>query len=357
MACYGLEQLKTSRRRYAPAMKSAIAVILGACLAAGAARAQSPGPLPPSPAWVTLSTEQLRADFDTLWAVSDVHGRLEELDQLLVAANLITREGEDRVVWNRARPRQLLVVLGDYIDGGRDSVGVVLRFDQLSEQAAAAGSRVIALLGNHEAAFLADLKTADRHLLSSAHRRRAELGLHKRPTAEELSNSEFGRFLRGLPVVAFIGSWLFAHSGYIDAKDDRSAVQGYFARLASTWSHEGPERYLAVLDPQSIVSDHNWWRRRSRRSRMKVRLAELGLDGLVFGHDPDALGFQDVIAMDPDGWFIKVDAGMKDGGSPGMLLRCDLARLVRGTKLAMTTDGKPNCQVLTLDGKLHDLPR
>src|SRR2546427_815629 len=248
-------------------MKSAIAVILGACLAAGAARAEAPGPLPPSPAWVTLSTEQLRADFDTLWAVSDVHGRLEELDQLLVVANLAKREGEDRVVWNRAQPRQLLVVLGDYIDGGRDSVGVVLRFDQLSEQAAAA------------------------------------------------------------------------------------------ARLASTWSHEGPERYLAVLDPQSIVSDHNWWRRRSRRSRMKVRLAELGLDGLVFGHDPDALGFQDVIAMDRDGWFIKVDAGMKDGGSPGMLLRCDLARLVRGTKLAMTTDGRPNCQVLTLDGKLHDLPR
>ena len=170
MACYRLKQLKTSRRRYAPAMKCAIAVILGACLATGAARAQSPGPLPPSPAWVTLSTEQLRADFDTLWAVSDVHGRLEELDQLLVVANLVKREGEDRVVWNRAQPRQLLVVLGDYIDGGRDSVGVVLRFAQLSEQAAAAGSRVIALLGNHEAAFLADLKTADRHLLSSAHR-------------------------------------------------------------------------------------------------------------------------------------------------------------------------------------------
>src|SRR5438445_9776397 len=338
-------------------MKSAIAVILGAWVAAGAAPAQAPVPLPPSPAWVTISTEQLRAEFDTLWAVSDVHGRLEEIDELLVAAKLATREGEDLVVWNRAQPRQLVVALGDYIDGGRDSVGVVLRFDQLSEQAAAAGSRIVAMLGNHEAAFLADLKTADRHLLSSAHRRRHERGLHKPPPAEELSNSEFGRFLRGLPVVAFIGSWLFAHSGYIDAMDDGAAVQGYFAGLASTWSHEGPERYRAVLDPQSIVSDHHWWRRRRRRSRMKVRLAELGLDGLVFGHDPDALGFQDVIAMDRDGWFIKVDAGMKDGGSPGMLLRCDLARLVRGTKLAMTTDGRPNCQVLTVDGKLRDLPR
>src|SRR5207237_2314695 len=136
------------------------------------------------------------------------------------------------------------------------------RFDQLSEQAAAAGSRVIALLGNHEAAFLADLKTADRHLLSSAHRRRAELGLHKRPTAEELSDSEFGRFLRGLPVAAFIGSWLFAHSGYLDAQDDRSAVQAYFAGLASSWSQAGSERYQSLLDPRSIVSYHDWWKGR-----------------------------------------------------------------------------------------------
>src|SRR2546430_3737367 len=111
-------------------MKSVIAVVLGAWLAANGADAQAPDPVPPSPAWVTISTEQLRADFDTLWAVSDVHGQLEELDQLLVAANLATSKGEDQVVWNHARPRQLLVVVGDYIDGGPDSVGVVLRSEE-----------------------------------------------------------------------------------------------------------------------------------------------------------------------------------------------------------------------------------
>jgi Calcineurin-like phosphoesterase len=335
-------------------MKSVIAVVLGAWLAANGADAQAPDPVPPSPAWVTISTEQLRADFDTLWAVSDVHGQLEELDQLLVAANLATSKGEDQVVWNHARPRQLLVVVGDYIDGGPDSVGVALRFDQLSAQAAAAGSRIIALLGNHEAEFLANPGTADRHLLSSAHHRRKELELPKRPTGEELSNSEFGRFLRGLPIAAFIGSWLFAHAGYIDAKDDRPSVLGYFAGLASTWSREG-ERYRALLDPKSIVSYHNWWRHRRLRRGMMARLKALGLDGLVFGHDPDALGYQNMIAMDPDGWFIKVDAGMKDGASPGMLLRCDLARVVRGSRLAMTTEGRPNCQVLMPDGKLQDM--
>jgi len=338
-------------------MKGAIAVVLGVCCAAAAARAQAPGPVPPSPAWVTISTEELRTNFDTLWAVSDVHGRLQELDQLLVAANLATRDGAGHVVWNPAQRRQLVVAVGDYIDGGRDSVGVVLTLDQLSAQAAAAGSRIIALLGNHDAAFLADPRSADHRLLSSAHRMAADLGLSPRPTAEQLSDSQFGRFLRGLPVVAFIGSWLFAHAGYIDAQDDRSAVQAYFAGLASSWSHAGSERYRALLEPRSIVSYHDWWKGRGRRSRMKVRLAELGLDGLVFGHDPDALGFRRKIAMDPDGWLIKLDTGLKAGESRGMLLRCDLARLARGTRLAMTTEGRPNCRALRPDGTLEDLSR
>ena len=325
--------------------------------AAAAARGEAPAPVPPSAAWVTISTEELLANFDTLWAVSDVHGRLEELDQLLVAASLATRDGRGHVVWNPAQRRQLFVAVGDYIDGGRDSVGVVLRFDQLSAQAGAASSRIIALLGNHEAAFLADPRSADHRLLSSAHRMAAELGSSSRPTPEELADSEFGRFLRGLPVAAFIGSWLFAHSGYIDAQDDRSAVQAYFAGLASSWSHAGSERYQSLLDPRSIVSYHDWWKGRGRRSRMKARLAELGLDGLVFGHDPDALGFRGKIAMDPDGWLIKLDTGLKAGRSRGMLLRCDLAGLARGTRLAMTTDGRANCRALRPDGTLEDLSR
>jgi len=338
-------------------MRAAIAVILGVCCAA-ATRAQAPGTVPPTPAWVTISIEELRASFDVLWAVSDVHGRLQELDQLLAAANLVTRDGAGHVDWNPAQHRQLFVAVGDYIDGGRDSVGVVLRLDHLTAQAAAAGSRIIALLGNHEAAFLADPGTAERRLLSNAHRMRAELGLPSRPTADQLADSEFGRFLHTLPVAAFIGSWLFAHAGYLDAtdtKDGRSAVQSYLAGLASSWSLPGRGRYQALLDPRSIISYHDWWKRRGRRSRMKARLGELGLNGLVFGHDPDALGFPDTIAMDPDGWLIKLDTGLKEGRSRGMFLRCDLARLARGKTLVMSHGGKPNCQALTPSGKLIDL--
>jgi hypothetical protein len=333
-------------------VRRAIAAALGMCLAATEARAQASG-LPASPAWVTISGEALRADFDTLWAVSDVHGRLQELDELLVAAELATRDGADHLVWNPARSRQLFVAVGDYIDGGPDGVGVVLRLDNLAAQAAAAGSRVVVLLGNHEAEFLADPLSADHRLLASAHRMAGQLGLPSRPGAEELASSEFGQFLRSLPVAAFVGSWLFAHAGYVDAEDGRA----YFAGLGSSWSHPGAGRYRALLDPRSIVAYHDWWKGRGRRERMKVRLDGLGLNGLVFGHDPAALGVPGAIAMDPDGWLIKLDTGMKTGPSRGMLLRCEVARLLRETTLVMSAGGIPNCQAMTRDGSRQALSK
>ena len=58
------------------ALALAIAVALGP---AGAARAAPADLVPPSGAWVKISVAELRARYDTLWAVSDVLGRREEL--------------------------------------------------------------------------------------------------------------------------------------------------------------------------------------------------------------------------------------------------------------------------------------
>src|SRR5207253_8539889 len=71
----------------------------------------------------------------------------------------------------------------------------------------------------------------------------------------------------------------------------------------------------------------------------------------------NALGFRGAIAMDRDGWFIKLDTGLKAGRSRGMLLRCDVARLVHGSRLAMIGEGRANCDALTPDGTLREVPR
>jgi hypothetical protein len=39
-----------------------------------------------------------------------------------------------------------------------------------------------------------------------------------------------------------------------------------------------------------------------------------------------------------------------------MMLRCEVAQVVRGPKLAMIENGKPICRALTPDGSLRELP-
>src|SRR6266446_8336991 len=97
------------------------ALALAAALwSAGAAWADAGGVVPPSDAWVTISTDELRSRYDRLWAISDIHGRLDDFEQLLVASGLCVKEAGE-IAWNRDKSRQLLVVAGDLLNGGRQS--------------------------------------------------------------------------------------------------------------------------------------------------------------------------------------------------------------------------------------------
>ena len=307
-------------------MKGGILSALPLLCALGA-RAEPSGLLPTSPTWVSISSEDLQQRYDTLWAVSDVHGNREELDKLLLAAGLAVRHGGG-MDWKPGHARQLFLVVGDSVRGGPDSRGVVLLLKKLQEQSAAEGSRVVVLLGNHEVRFLA-----------SPFRR---------------GEDEFSHFMRTMPVAAFVGSWLFAHAGYIDARDDVDDLREYFSQAGDSWSKG---KYDFLLESHSILEYHGWWKSQRRRSKMKDRLETLGLNGLVFGHDPDGLGApRGTLAMDADGWLTKLDTGLKEGYSAGMFLRCEIARLARGTKLAMSENGKPICRAMTPDGSLREIP-
>jgi len=316
---------------------------------AGAAWADAGGVVPPSDAWVTISTDELRTRYDRLWAISDIHGRLDDLEQLLVASGLCVKQA-DRTAWNPEKPRQLLLVVGDLLNGGKDSVGVVLLLEELQAQAAKGGSRIVVLTGNNEVECLANPASASHNLLRSA--KRAGLGRKKGLTGEQLARGPIGDYLRKLPVAAFVGTWLFAHAGYIDAQDEVPAMQAYFAALSAAVTK--PD-YPVLLDRHSIVEYHNWWADKRKRKRMRARLRVLGLNGLVIGHDPDALGLHRTIGIDRDGWLMKLDTGMKILESHGMLLECEVAALVRGTELRMLDGGGPTCRALTPDGSLRPL--
>ena len=77
-------------------------------------------------------------------AIGDVHGAYDRFVGMLRAAGLIN----DRLRWTGGRAR--LVQTGDLLDRGADSRKVVDLLIKLEREAAAAGGRVHALVGNHE---------------------------------------------------------------------------------------------------------------------------------------------------------------------------------------------------------------
>ena len=75
-----------------------------------------------------------------IYAVGDIHGRLDLLDRLLAMIDAEPAAGLD----------VRLVFLGDYVDRGPDSAGVLGRLAQLASERPA----TVFLKGNHEAAML-----------------------------------------------------------------------------------------------------------------------------------------------------------------------------------------------------------
>ncbi len=103
-------------------------------------------------------TEQAPAPIGTVpeglryYAIGDVHGRLDLLDSLLALI-----DDDDR---KRGAAAPQLVFLGDLIDRGPDSAGVIERTIQITEDVPS--TRV--LMGNHEEVFLKVLQGDERAL-------------------------------------------------------------------------------------------------------------------------------------------------------------------------------------------------
>lgn len=88
----------------------------------------------------------------TVFAASDIHGQLGAVDRLLARAGV--SDGADRWV---APAGTALVVTGDVVDRGPDSLGLVRRLASLRAQAPDRGGIVAILEGNHEMQVLGGL--------------------------------------------------------------------------------------------------------------------------------------------------------------------------------------------------------
>jgi hypothetical protein len=233
---------------------------------------------------------------EDIFAIGDPHGDPDRLLAVLASAGLVHKAlaatGEAR--WSGGR--SVLVVTGDLIDKGGDSIEVIELLRTLQADATSNGGRVIVTMGNHEAEFLADplgKKTKEfRSELKAA-------GVDPVDTAN--CGGDIGEFLCRLPVAARINDWFFSHGGNTKGQtieELTAAIEAGFAKdgfatdeligddsiLEARLSKKGPGGFSWFQDGKSSTDPEQL---------LVSYAAKLGVNHLVQGHQPGSVAFPD----------------------------------------------------------------
>ncbi len=134
-----------------------------------------------------------------IFVIGDVHGCSEMLKRLV-----------DKIGWEPANDR--LIFVGDYIDRGEDSRGVVefiLALKKLSPN-------ITCLIGNHEAIFLDYLSGMDRKLflLNGGMNTLESYEFHKVENEDELLPPEHKEFFNSLERMVELDRYYVVHAGF-----------------------------------------------------------------------------------------------------------------------------------------------
>lgn len=269
------------------------------------------------PAVVSFDTDKV------VYALGDTHGDYERLVALLAGAKLIkgapTRP--ERVQWTGGDA--VLVVTGDMIDKWKFGLDVIALLRALTRAAAAQGGRVIISAGNHEAEFLADPNGTKTKMF------REELvrwgGANApRQVADGTDQGGIGRFLLCLPFATRVNGWFFSHAGSTGGR----TLPQLIAAIESGFKTEG-YKTGALLDANSGLLEARmkppWWQNPGDTpaqsiARLRGNATALGVQHIVFGHQPGKYEFNDgairkkgVLFHHFDGLFFMIDRGMSRG--------------------------------------------
>jgi serine/threonine protein phosphatase 1 len=182
------------------------------------------------------------------YVIGDIHGRLDLYEAMIAAI-----EADD----SAAPPAETrIVLLGDLVDRGPDSAGVIARTRQWQQT-----RRVRVLAGNHEEMFLSAFEKPEalRHFLKHGGRETVlSYGLSKKQFATldldemfarlpKLVPAEDREYLAGFETMIRAGDYVFVHAGI-----DPSRPLGEQKRSDLLWirerflSHEGPLEKVVV---------------------------------------------------------------------------------------------------------------
>ena len=264
-----------------------------------------------------------------IYAVSDVHGMSAEIQKALASAKVVDDSGH----WIAGN--SLLIIVGDSIDKGPDTIGVIDFWRALAPQASGAGGAVIHLLGNHEAELLANPSSA------------LTPGLAQELQSKNLSVNDLidpstprGLFLRSEPIAGKIGNWLFCHAGLYP-----SMSWADFKAKAVQELSDGTYGDPFVLGSDSILEAKGWWKKQADRDAFLSTLNQNGFVGLVQGHQPGAYNILNHIGAIQGGHFVRIDCGASPpaGSNPIQILKFPHPE-------ELTTNQIPEMQVISDDG-------
>ncbi|AMW34173.1 serine/threonine protein phosphatase [Haematospirillum jordaniae] len=154
-----------------------------------------------------------------VYAIGDIHGRLDLLDALL------EQIGHDISQRRQAKEQVLLITLGDYVDRGPDTPGVLERLRTLSLE----NGQTRCLLGNHEDSLLSflehpadglnwlkygGLETLRSYGVDTPDKEPEALDRFKLSRAfRAVFPGEHRQFLQNMPLWTTCGDYLFVHAG------------------------------------------------------------------------------------------------------------------------------------------------
>lgn len=339
------EQVTSSRRplaalRVAVGLAALVGLLVAACGSSADGRPRDPTGVTPPPTAVAGAVVDVDLNRPReLYALSDVHGGYDRLVALLAGARVIAGipARPDAVVWSAADA--VLVVAGDLVDKGPQGLEVIEVLRALEASAAAAGGRVLVLLGNHEAELFVNPTNRKASGSDGLDRQLASLGLDPERFVEEDPRAAW---LLGRPLGARVGRWFFSHGGSTHGRDLVQLDAALRADLSAHPTFDGPE----LVGAASILEERGWY---DDAAVAPANAQALGVSHLVFGHDPNALGPRGAIAVAQEGLLFRIDCGMSPNvnDSTGCLLHVRHEGAVEITE-ELRADAPP--RVLRRDG-------
>jgi hypothetical protein len=278
------------------------------------------------PAIVTVETNE------PVYALGDTHGDYDRLVTLLAAGKLL--EGvpstPDAVRWSGGKA--ILVVTGDMIDKGTQSMQVIALMRALTASAASRGGRVILSAGNHEAEFLANPNGSK---TKEFRKELAAAGILPREVADGTDAQGIGKFLLCLPFASRVNSWFFSHAGSTNGRTLRLLAED----LQKGVDADGYDAKVLLGDKGLLEARMKpvWWEQKGDQpidsiARLLGYADALGAKHIVFGHQPGTYRFNDGSTREKGklfenfgGLLFMIDMGMSSGVdySHGALLRIE----------------------------------